>query len=201
MSALADLMRAQLPAGGILVPGGSEPHMEVIEAATGQVWMSLEPATRQDYEALLPQLDESLQPIGIGAAAMDAALFQHSPGGPDKPVRERTIGGHRFINVAIPGQRSSLPGGMMEMMVEKAHVIGFEAGRRLAVLRLPDGDFVEVVGSADQDDAIVLPEGGTLLRLELMAPWVVPLPEPTRTLWSFERGLRSFQGPVILPSA
>jgi hypothetical protein len=199
MKSLQTLMQEQLPEGGVAIPGGRDPHIEVIETATGRVWMSVEPATQQDYDALLGGLDDSLHGVGIGAAAMDAALFRYSPNGEGEPVRERTLGGWRFINVAIPGDRRSLPGGMVQIMVNKAHVVGYDAGRTVTILSLPEGDFVGVVGTADNDDQITLPEGGSLKQLELNQPWVVPLPTPTTTLWHFGSGMRSFQGPVALP--
>jgi hypothetical protein len=199
MKSLQTLMHEQLPEGGVAIPGGRDLHMELIEVATGRVWMSVEPATRQDYDTLLAGLDESLRGVGIGAAAMDAALFRCSPNGEGEPVRERVIGGRRFIHVAIPGDRTTLPGGMVQIMVDKAHVLGFDAGRTVTILSLPQGDFVGVVGSAGNDDQITLPEGGCLKQLELRRPWVVPLPTPTTTLWHFGAGMRSFQGPVTLP--
>jgi hypothetical protein len=199
MKSLQTLMQERLAEGGIVIPGGREPHIEVIEPATGRVWMSLEPATQQDYQALLEGLDDSLHGLGIGAAAMDAAMFQYSPGGEGEPVRERTIGGQRYINVAIPGERTSLPGGMAQIMVNKAHVLGYEAGRTVTILNRSDGHFVGVVGSPEDDDQITLPEGSTLQQIELAQPWVVPLPTPTTTLWHFGSGMRSFQGPVALP--
>jgi len=149
----------------------------------------------------LEGLDESLRGIGIGAAAMDSALFQYSPNAEGEPVRERTIGGRRFINVAIPGERSNLPGGMLEIMVNKTHVLGYEAGRMITILSLPEGDFVKVVGDAEQDDCVPLPEGASLKKIELQQPWIVPLPTPTKTLWHFGSGMRSFQGPVTLPKS
>ena len=192
-------MQEHLPEGGVAIPDGRAPHMEVIEVATGRVWMSLEPATQQDYDILVKKLDDSLHGIGIGAAAMDAALFQYLPGGEGEPVRQRQIEGRRFINVAIPGDRTPLPCGMTEIRVHKAHVLGFEPGRTLTILSLPEGDFVEVVGNADNDGDITLPEGGSFKQLVLKEPWVVPLPNPTTTLWSLSAQLRSFQGPVVLP--
>ena len=81
-----------------------------------------------------------------------------------------------------------------------AVAVGFEAGRSLSILRLPMGDFVEIVGTSDKDHEITLPEGGSLERIELVQPWVVPLPAPTTTLWWFDGPMRSFQGPVILPA-
>lgn len=201
MKSLQTLMRERLAAGGVVIPGAREAHIEVIEIANSRVWMSVEPATRQDYEALMAELDESLRGVGIGSAAMDAALFQFSPDGAGEPVRERTIGGRRYINVAIPGERTKLPGGMLEMMVNKAHVLGYEAGRTLTILSLPGGDFVEVVGDTAQDDQLPLPEAARLSTIKLHEPWIVPLPTPTRTLWHFGDKLRSFQGPVTLPAA
>ncbi len=199
MKSLQSLMQEQLPEGGIAIPEGRAPHVEVIEVATGRVWMSLAPSTQDDYNILVEKLDDSLHGLGIGAAAMDVALFQYSPGGKGEPVRQRDIGGRRFINVAIPGDRTALPCGLTEILVHKAHVLGYEAGRILTILSLPEGDFVEVVGNADNDAEITLPEGGSFKQLVLREPWVVPLPNPTTTLWSFEPQLRSFQGPVILP--
>ncbi|MBT8149350.1 MAG: hypothetical protein HKO71_01010 [Pseudomonadales bacterium] len=199
MQSLQALMQEHLPDGGVAIPGARDLHIEVIEVANGRVWMSVEPATQQDYDALLAELDESLQGIGIGAAAMDAALFRFSPDGEGEAVRERTLGGQRYINVAIPGQPSKLPGGMLEIMVNKAHVLGYEAGRTVTILSTPEGDFVEVVGTAGNDSQITLADGSSLKQLVLEQPWIVPLPTPTKTLWNFDFGMRSFQGPVTLP--
>jgi hypothetical protein len=66
-------------------------------------------------------------------------------------------------------------------------------------LRLPDGDFVEVVGDARGDASRVLPVGGTLEQIELTEPWVVALPTPTRTFFWMGKSMRSFQGPVTIP--
>ena len=40
---LDQLMREQLPEGGYVVPGGRALFMEVIDTATGEVWMSAAP--------------------------------------------------------------------------------------------------------------------------------------------------------------
>jgi len=192
-------MQEQLPEGGIAVPYGRNSHMEVVEVATGRVWMSLDPASQQDYDQLLEELDDSWRGVGVGDASMDAALFRHSPDGEGEPVRERDIGGRRFINVAIPGEPRVHTGGMMQIMVNKSHVVGYEVGRTLTIMSLPEGDFVEVVGNADHDKELPLPEGVCLRTIELQAPWVVPLPSPTTTFFHFGFGMRSFQGPVTLP--
>ena len=60
MTSLKNLMQEQLSEGGIAVPYGRNSHMEVVEVATGRVWMSAEPATQQDYDLLLKELDDSL---------------------------------------------------------------------------------------------------------------------------------------------
>ena len=199
MSALQELMRAHLPEGGVSIPGQRGVYMEVVEIATGRVWMSVDPATPQDYRLLLETMDDSLRGVGIVAASMDAALFRYSPDGEGEPVREREICGRRFVNVAIPGAPAALPGGMKKVLVNKAHVVGYEAGRELTIMSSPEGDFVEVVGNAEHDDELPLPEGASLKIIVLQAPWVVPLPTPTVTFFHFGLSIRSFQGPVTLP--
>jgi hypothetical protein len=77
--------------------------------------MSVEVVTQQDFDKL--ELGDNFRRVGIAAARMDAALFSHSPNGEGEPVRERMISGHRFINVAAPGESRPLPGGMIELMV------------------------------------------------------------------------------------
>ena len=75
--------------------------MEVVDTSTGLVWMTSSPVTQEDFAAL--DLEAPLAKVGIARAPMDAALFQASPGAPEEPVRERTINGRHYINVAAPG--------------------------------------------------------------------------------------------------
>jgi hypothetical protein len=199
---LDNLMRETLQEGGYAVSGGRDLYMEVMDTTTGLVWMSVAPVELSDYESL--ELDDSLVKIGIARAAMDSAAFQYSPGAPDEPVLERVIDGRSYINVAIPPPPQewvapSQPGGPTEILVDKSHLIGFEAGRSVTILSLPDGDFVELVGEPEGDDALVLPAGGSLREVLLEQPWVVQLPSPTRTFFWFGDSMRSFQGPVSLP--
>ena len=81
MKSLQSLMQKQLQQGGIAVPCGRHSFMEVVEVATGRVWMSVEPATQQDYDLLLKKLDKAFRGVGLGDASMDAALFRYSPNG------------------------------------------------------------------------------------------------------------------------
>ena len=135
-----------------MVKGGRGLYMEVREKASGTVWMSLDPVTKEDFASL--ELSEEYEPLGFARASMDRALFVHSPDDEMQPVRLRDIGGRTYINVALPGepQFPTQPQGAVELMVNKAHVLGFEAGRSVSVLRTSAGDFVECIGRADADD-------------------------------------------------
>ncbi|MEZ5502353.1 MAG: hypothetical protein R3E50_06730 [Halioglobus sp.] len=199
---LDTMMGEQLREGGFAVSGGRDLFMEVLDTATGLVWMSAGPVAVADFDAL--ELDGTLVKVGIARAPMDRAAFHGSPGAPGEPVLQRVINGRLYINVAAPPPprewiAPAQPGGPTELLVNKAHVIGFEAGRTVAVMRLADGDFVELVGDPDGDDALVLPPGGTLRRVFLTQPWVVDLPNPTRAFFWFGANMRSFQGPVTVP--
>ena len=196
------MMREKLQDGGYVVQGGRDLFMEVMDPITGLVWMSAAPVTQHDFNAL--ELDEPLVKVGIARASMDSAAFHSSPGAPGEPVLQRTIDGRLYINVAAPSPPQewlspALPGGPTEILVNKAHLIGFAAGRAVTVLSLPEGDFVELVGEPGGDEALVLPPGGTLRQLVLEQPWLVELPAPTRAFFWFDAGMRSFQGPVTLP--
>ena len=199
MTSLQSLMQKQLQKGGIAVPCGRHSFMEIVEVATGRVWMSVEPATQQDYDLLLKKLDEAFRGVGVGDASMDATLFRHSPNAEGEPVYQRNIAGRQFMYVAIPGEPFVHSDGMIQIEVNKSHVVGYEAGRILTIMSMPEGDFVEVVGNAEHDEDLPLPDKGRLRTVELQAPWIVTLPSPTVTFFHFGSGMRSFQGPVTLP--
>ena len=61
LKTLQGMMQAELPEGGVAIPDGRNTHVEVVDVATGQVWMSVEPATKQDYDSLRAGLDDSLR--------------------------------------------------------------------------------------------------------------------------------------------
>ena len=201
LKSLEELMQEALGEGGVLVSGLRGKHMEVLESANRTVWMTRSPVEQSDFEAL--EVDASYAKSGFGQASMDRAGFRHSPDRPEEPVREREIGGHRFINVASPFEMKppSQAAGPMTALVNKAHVLGFAAGRRLAILTTPEGDFVEVVGDASDDAGRILPDGGELNEIVLKDPWVVSLPTPTRAFFWWHGSIRSFQGPVTLPAS
>jgi hypothetical protein len=194
-----ELIGDNLKEGGYIVAGGRAYFMEVIDKKTGLVWMSAAPVTMDDFEAL--EIQAPLAKVGCALASMDCAAFQYSPAASDVPVLERVIQGRLYINVAMPMAQVPpvLPDGPIEISVNKSHIVGFEAGRSIAVLSLPEGDFIEVVGDGSVDDSLVLPEGSVLKRIELSGPLVVSLPTPTRAFFWLNQGMRSFQGPVTLP--
>lgn len=197
---LESLMQAALPEGGFFAPVSNNHYMEVTDRSTGLVWMSSAPVTAQQYEDL--EVEAPLAKTLFARGSMDAFAFFHSPGLPERPLRERVIAGLRFINVAAMGKVTppSDPRGALEAMVEKAHRLGFEAGRTLTILSLPDGDYVGTLGEPDADDSLALPEAATLTKVSLTSPLIVELPNPTRCFfWGLGDGdLRSFQGPVTL---
>jgi hypothetical protein len=111
---------------GLIVSGGRDSFMEVMDTASRMVWMSASAVNLLDYESL--EVGDPLIKSGLGRAAMDRAAFTHSPGTPDGAVRERVVGGHLFINVAtpsapIPPIPPKHPGGPMAFSVDKAHVL------------------------------------------------------------------------------
>ena len=190
-----------LVGGSYLVSSGRALVMEVRDDATGLVWMTTESVTQAYFDSL--KLEEGLNKVGAATASMDVAGFQCSPDRVGEPVLQRVIDGITYINVAVPS-RVTMPtakGGPVELQVNKHHVIGFEAGREVAILDLPDGHYVEVVGERHKDEALVLPEGGELSAITLSEPWIIELPHPTRAYFWIEHGMRSFQGPVTLPEA
>ena len=201
MHSLEELILEAKEDGGYIVPGGRAKFFELTEAATARQWMCAAPMTDEEWANL--ESGEEYIPFGGSYAAMDAAIFQCSPDGEGEPVRERMIGGRKFINVAAPVGEINFaedPNGMSSIIVNKTHVLGFEAGRTVKLLRLPGGLFVETIGKPDVDDELVLPTGAFIEEIELQRPWVVHLPKPTTTFWWFGQG-RGFQGPITLPSS
>lgn len=185
--------------GAYMVTTGRELVMELREIDTDLVWMSTESVTRDYFENL--GLEEGLVKVGAESASMDCAGFNYSPGRKGEPVLQRVIDGRTYINVARPMKAifPEEPTGPARVQVDKSHVLGFRAGRSVAILKIPDGYYVEVVGNDRRDDALVLPQGGELMHIALSEHWLIELPSPTSAFFWFGQGMRSFQGPVQLP--
>lgn len=198
-SRLDDALRESMPPEAFKIPGGRGLFMEINDTTTGLVWMATSTVTFNDYSDL--KIAPPLQKAGVGHAAMDRAVFLSSPGSNQGEVLHQEIGGWDWINVAKPMEiiPPDTEGGPLRISVDKAHVIGFEADRSVSVLRLPHGDYVELVGESTFDEQLILPRGGALERIDLKRPWIVTLPSPTDTYFWLGKSMRSFQGPITLP--
>ena len=197
----------ETPAANYLVDC-QQPHAEVLEVATRNVWQSVEPISREEFAALT--LPEGVVPVGVGCGVMDAHYFRQSPGAAAPgPVRDRIIEGRRFIHCANPpaaGPESPIPDGPARLMVDKHHTIIFEAGRELTIIRTENGaDFIQVISASPegggllQDNAVeaddfALPSGWHLRLEPVVERTVINLPNPTEA-WFFPDG-SSFQGPI-----
>ena len=109
----------------------------------------------------------------------------------DEMIRENI----RDAGYAVAGGRDLF----MELMDTSTGLVGFEAGRKVTVLSLPESDFIEMIDDERGDELLVLPDTAVLKQIELSQPWVVKLPTPSKTLLWFGASMRSFQGPVTLP--
>ena len=198
-SRLDDALRESMPPEAFKIPGGRGLFMEINDTTTGLVSMATSTVTFNDYSDL--KIAPPLQKAGVGHAAMDRAVFLSSPGSNQGEVLHQEIGGWDWINVAKPMEiiPPDTEGGPLRISVDKAHVIGFEADRSVSVLRLPHGDYVELVGESTFDEQLILPRGGALERIDLKRPWIVTLPSPTDTYFWLGKSMRSFQGPITLP--
>jgi len=193
---LLSLIPAEVPEVN-RVPHLRAKMMEVMDHATGEVWMSLDEVTPAQAKAL--EIGPRMVKYGPAVSSMDLAWFDRSPGaGADGPLAEREIGGLRFRLVAKPGKFTPLPGGSgVEAMVDKHHCVVFAAGRDLEFLINPEGSiFVEQVDALADSKPIELPPGFSLRRLTLSKPWVLRAPRPAKAYFFFP-SYRSFQGPII----
>ena len=189
------------PASATPMIDAQELHGEVLDPSTGNVWQSLEPINREDYDGL--PLEPDWLRVGLGRAAMDEHWFAHSPGDEeDAPMELLEIGGRQFGLCARPASTPSQPAGPdgpRMLLVDKHHVIRFLSGRQVPVLRDPAGDrFVHVIEGGEGKALLAVPEGWKLECVELTADWVLELPSPT-TVFFFANG-DSYQGPLETPS-
>ncbi len=197
---LEDLMQEATPESGRHLLGGRDLFMEVVDTQTQQVWGAASAIQPKDWEQL--KLEPPFVKASTGLVSPDATAFRHAPDTPGAPIAETTISGHQFLQIAIGGRPKppSRQGEPMEIMVTKAHTVGFQSGRSVSIMTIGDECFVELIGTAETDQNLVLPDGGTLSQISLEQPWIVELPSPTRCfIWNWGKTPRSFQGPVELP--
>ena len=175
----------------------SEPHFEVIDTATQEVWQSVHAVDDETFRAMDP--GPGMRKIGVGTGAMVLHFFRRSPDADrDGPVRTREIGGHACFHCARPIGAPELPAGPSgphKMQVDKHHTLIYRAGREIRWLHAPDGsDYVHVIDAGRGDAPLPLPEGFRLSREKLERDLVVALPHPTTAF--FFPGGDSYQGPV-----
>ena len=96
---LAKLMQQVLPEGGVWIPE-QKMHMEIMDAASANVWMTVDAVTQEQFDEFV--LPENFRKVGRASGSMDQALFCHSPNGENQAVRKQTFDGLPFINVAQP---------------------------------------------------------------------------------------------------
>jgi hypothetical protein len=175
--------------------GAGDLFMEIQNPETRETWMCCEPVTKERISRMKPAAP--FVKSGYGLASMDRAAFAHSPQNPDE-FTAMDCGGEPFRHVATPLDivPPAAEGGPMRVTVDKHHLLGFDAGRELAVLELDGKSFIEVIGSSEYDEELVLPDGAWLQRRPVAEPLVLMLPEPTTTFFWFGEEMRSFQGPV-----
>lgn len=174
-----------------------QPHMEIIDLETRDVWQSVHPVVMDEFRAM--QLAPRLSKLGIGLAAMDAHYFRRSPGAAeDGPVRTRDFDGRLFLFCARPEGEATHPAGPdgpRQLRVDKHHSVVYRAGRKLQWLSLPDGgEYVHVIEGGPAKPPIALPDGWSLATREVTEERTIHLPHPT-TVFFFPNG-DSFQGPV-----
>jgi hypothetical protein len=175
--------------------GAGDLFMEIQNPETRETWMCCEPVTKERISRMKPAAP--FVKSGYGLASMDRAAFAHSPQNPAE-FTAMDCGGEPFRHVATPLDivPPAAEGGPMRVTVDKHHLLGFDAGRELAVLELDGKSFIEVIGSSEYDEELVLPDGAWLQRRPVAEPLVLMLPEPTTTFFWFGEEMRSFQGPV-----
>ncbi len=174
-----------------------ELHGEVFDPDANDVWQSLEPITREDFEAL--PLAAGWRHLGIGSAAMDECWFARSPGrDEDGPMDLLEIGGRQFGLCARPAGRPGRPAGPegpVSLLVDKHHLLRYARGREIPVLEDPAGDrFVHVIEGGEGKAPLVVPDGWKLELVFLVEDWVLALPNPT-TAFFFSNG-DGYQGPL-----
>jgi hypothetical protein len=189
------------PVNATAMLGAQELHGEILDPSTGNVWQSLEPITREDYQGL--PLEPGWLRVGVGRGAMDEHWFARSPGrGEDGPMELLEIGGRRFGLCARPASRPSLPAGPdgpRMLLVDKHHVVRFRSGRQVPILMGAEGNrFVHVIEGGEGKAPLALPDSWRLECVSLIDDWVLQLPNPT-TVFFFANG-DSYQGPLATPS-
>ena len=191
--------KSQRPATATPIANSRELHCELIEPTTLKAWISLEPMSQEDLQAM--SLPADLAPAAIGRTAMEEHWFSRSPDqDEDGAMRLREIGGYQFGHCAraLDVSQPFGPEGPRRVQVDKFHGGRFNTGSRVPVLVDPDGRrFVHIVDAGADPDSLNIPEGFAFEWLSFAEDWVFQLPNPT-TAYFFDTG-DSYQGPIEAP--
>jgi len=183
--------------------GGLEYYGELMDSATNGVWLSAEPITPEDYEALA--IPDGFKKSGVGRSQHDAAVFLRPPEAlADGPVESISVEGRTFSLVARPGKTESGFDGAMVLSVYKTHRVLFAAGRVLEAIDighgwclLPQAVDAQMGGAAaDSRPERDLPEGWVVREITLDDDLVIDIPYPARVVIFFNGDI--FHGPVRL---
>lgn len=183
--------------------GGLEYYGELMDEATNGVWLSAEPITPEEYEAL--SIPDGFKKSGVGRSQHDAAVFLRPPGAlVDGPVESMTVEGRTFSLVARPGKNEAGFDSAMVLSVYKTHRVLFAAGRALEVIDLghgwcllPQAVDAQMGGApADSRPPRVLPEGWATRQVAVHDDLVIDIPYPARVVIFFNGDI--FHGPVRL---
>lgn len=189
---------------------GLSVYGEIMELATGKIWLCQQAFTAEEYDALTPP--EGFMKSGAGRADHDAAFFRRPPMAEmDGPLDTIEVDDRTFSQVAIPGQVDAnfdyATDGLLVLEVNKHHSVMFSKGRTLEIMSFGDGlDYVpqitEVVAGlpgmpvSPEPAERVLPDGWTVREVTLKEDLFVDIPFPAKVCF-FTSGY-SFQGPLTL---
>jgi len=160
-------------------------RLELMEAATGRVFLSQEPATAAEVASF--ETPERFRHALVGEAVADMAFFARSPGADDDgPVEMIELGGRRFAFVARSVEIATLASGAVEMTIDKHHAVLHRAGRTLDLLDFGDGTVATPAwGSTDPSvelTAQMLDDGWKLRRIRLADDVLTTIPSPARVI-------------------
>lgn len=173
--------KSQRPATATSIANSRELHCELIEPSTLRAWISLQPMTQEDPQAL--SLPDDLAPAAISCTAMEEHWFSRSPDqDEDGAMRLREVGSYQFGHCAraLDVSQPFGPEGPRRAQVEKHQGGRFNAGSRVPMLVDPEGRrFVHIVDAGADSESLNPPEGFTFEWLSLNEDWVFQLPNPT----------------------